>query len=161
MEEKKYPIYRFSASWNQIDFQNNFTSYYHMYKEEPTEEQLNEELNNWKNQLEKKHKEEGKHITEWHNMKYEYKEHESWCIGWSNHYTYNLFETDSEVWSSFFAFVNRKKQLNRKNGHGDSEQYDFNNKNPFYCLMGAEDIWRWNICRCEHCQKAGKITVNH
>jgi hypothetical protein len=161
MEEKIYPIYRFSASWNQIGYDKNFSSYYHMYKEEPTEQQLKEELNKWKENLEKKHKDEGINVTEWLSSKYEYKEHESWCIGWFNHYTYNLYETDSEVWSSFFKFVNRKKQLNRKNGHGDSEQYDFNNKNPFYCLMGAEDTWRWNICRCEHCQKAGKITVDH
>ena len=42
----------------------------------------------------------------------------------------------------------------------------FNNMNhdskkPYYCLMGAEDYYRWKICRCEHCTKLGKITIDH
>lgn len=40
MEEKKYPIYKFCASWDQDDFKNNCTDYFIMYKENPSAEQL-------------------------------------------------------------------------------------------------------------------------
>jgi len=46
------------------------------------------------------------------------------------------------------------------NGYYANEPHFGNNK-PFCCLMGAEDSWRWKICRCEHCQKAEKITIDH
>lgn len=139
MEEKKYPIYKFYAKWDQDDYKNNFTDYYIMYKENPSASQLEDELKELKLRTLAKHKN-----VIFKNIEYEFAEEESWCIGWFNHYTYNEFETDSEVERSFRDFVGRKKLLK------DS-----------YCLMGAEDRYRWEICRCEHCVKAGKITIDH
>lgn len=161
MQEKKFPIYHFSLQWNQVDFPKNFVSWHTMFKEKPTEDKLNDILNNEKERRINKHIEEGRPIVEWLDCEWKYVEDESWCLQWFNHYTYNKFETDQEVRKSFDDFIYRKMAQNRANGHGEIEKYDYDNKNPFYCLMGAEDRWRWKICRCEHCQKAGKITINH
>ena len=50
IEEKKYAIYDYSARWNQKDFQNNSCSVRMVYREEPTEEELERDLTIWKNQ---------------------------------------------------------------------------------------------------------------
>lgn len=155
MEEKLFPIYRFEATWDQEDYKNNGTSWHVMFKEQPTEEKLNSILEDYKKVCFEKYK----NVTDFHS-KYEFVENESWCLNWFNHYTLNLFDTDEEVERSFRQFIRRKKDFNLKNGHRETKNIE-GNKNPWYCFMGAEDTWRWNICRCEHCQKAGKITIDH
>jgi len=155
MLERKFPIYKFYATWDQDDFENNGTGYSIMYKENPSAEQLDEELQQFKLGILAKHS-----GVIFKNVGYEFVEDETWCCNWFNHYTYNQFETDSKARQSFRDFVDRKKQLNHKNGH------IFNNMNPdskepYYCLMGAEDYYRRKLCRCEHCTKLGKITIDH
>jgi len=140
MLENKFPIYKFYATWNQDDYQNNFTDYFIMYKENQSAEQLEEELKQFKLRTLTKH-----NGVIFKNIEYEFVEEESWCLRWFNHYTFNEFKTDSDVERSFEEFVSRKKLL----GEGK------------YCLMGAEDRYRWTICRCEHCNMAGKITIDH
>ena len=41
MEEKKYPIYRLSAVWDQKDFENNSTCSDRMFENKLTEDELN------------------------------------------------------------------------------------------------------------------------
>jgi hypothetical protein len=147
MEDKKYQIYRFYAKWNQVDYENNFTSCNIMYKEPQTEDDLNNALCNFKNKLIEDHITREKIITDFIESNYEYVEDESWCLTWFSHYTYNQFETDAEVSDSFYQFLCRKKV--------------FDNYNQTYCAMGAEDMWRWKICRCEHCVAQGVIRIDH
>jgi len=164
MEEKKFPIYEFYARWNQDNYENNGSEFRKMYKNEPSHEQLEEDLQRYKNNIEKKQIEEGHPVTKWLELGYKYIEHETWCLGWFNHMTYNQFEIDDEVRRSFLSFIDRKKQQNIKNGHYATEinyNIPYNPEKPFYCFMGAEDMWRWQICRCEHCQAQGKITIDH
>jgi hypothetical protein len=59
MEEKKFPIYQFWATWDQDNYTNNGSGYTVMYKEEPTKEFLDSELAKYKERLETKHIEEG------------------------------------------------------------------------------------------------------
>jgi len=140
MQEKKFPIYKFYATWDQDGFENNCSDYYIMYKENSSASQLEEELQLFKLGILSRHND-----VVFRSIEYEFVEEESWCLGWFNHYTFNEFENDSEVERSFRDFVGRKKLL----GEGK------------YCLMGAEDRYRWVICRCEHCVKLGKITIDH
>lgn len=163
MEEKKFPIYNFKASWNQDNFQNNGTSSSIMCKEDLNEEELQKKFNRWKSNIEKQQIEKGHPVIEWLHSSCEYVEHEVWTLYWFNHITYNQFETDEEVRKSFYNFIERKKELNRKNGHDDTQAIYIDGKisKPFYCLMGAEDEWRWKICRCEHCIAEGKIMIDH
>jgi len=158
MLEKKFPIYKFYATWDQDDFENNCTGYSIMYKENPSANKLEEELQQFKLGILAKH-----NGVIFKNIAYEFVEEESWCLGWFNHYTYNQFETDLEVEDSFRDFVSRKETSNLKNGH---QRNDMNmnldlKEYPYCCLMGAEDDYRWKICRCEHCKKSGKITIDH
>jgi len=158
MEENKYPIYKFYATWDQDDFENNGTGYSIMYKENPSAEQLENELQQFKLGILAKH-----NGVIFKNVGYEFYEDESWCLGWFNHYTYNQFDTNSEVEESFRDYVDRKEVSNLKNGHQRNEM-NMNldlKEHPYYCLMGAEDYYRWKICRCEHCTKLGKITIDH
>ena len=92
-------------------------------------------------------------------------EHEEWCIQWFNHYTFDIGQTDEEVLQSFEEFVRRKEAYNQihRNEYGEGK----------YCLMGAEDRWRWSgeqlkhgdylpaPCRCEYCKEQGLIRINH
>ena len=158
MEENKFPIYKFYATWDQDDFENNGTGYSIMYKENPSAEQLESELQEFKFGILAKH-----NGVVFKNAEYKFVEEESWCLTWFSHYTYNQFETDSEVERSFRDFVDRKEEFNWKNGHHVSDM-NMNldmKEHPYYCLMGAEDRYRWKICRCEHCVKLGKITIDH
>lgn len=161
MEEKKYPIYKFYAKWNQDNYENNGTGIRKMYREEPSIEQLENDLSTYKQTITNSQIEKGHPVTEWLEIGYKYFEHESWVLQWFNHMTYNQFDTDEEVERSFWNFIDRKMIQNRENGHGETEQFNYENKNPFYCFMGAEDRWRWKICRCEHCQAQKKITIDH
>jgi len=161
MKEIKYPIYKFSLRWNQDDYQNNSVGCSIMYKEIPTKEKLNNDLEEYKNYIEQLQIEKNHPVINWLEEKYEYYEDEVWMLNWFNHITYNLFETDEEVERSFRNFIDRKMQINRKNGHGYTEHHHYNKDRPFYCFMGAEDEWRWKICRCDDCKRIGKITISH
>ena len=158
MEEKKYPIYKFYASWDQDDCKNNGTGYSIMYKENPSPNQLEEELKQFKYKILAKHKNVIFKMAE-----YEFVEEESWCSGWFSHYTYNQFDTNSEIERSFRNYVERKKESNFDNGHQPTEMnFDLDLKeHPYSSLMGAEDTYRWKICKCEHCIKLGMITMGH
>jgi hypothetical protein len=75
---------------------------------------------------------------------------ETWCGGWFTHWAYDLGQSDKELLESFREFVDRKS---RQSG---------------YCLMGAEDRWRWSArdrslppCRCEDCKKLGIVRIDH
>jgi hypothetical protein len=154
-QEKKFPIYKFSFRWHQDNFENNGTGFNRIFKEEPTHEELQQIVDDTVKRTNEKYK-----VTEWLKEDYEFKEYESWALIWFQHITFNQFETDEEVERSFSDFVDRKKMINLKNGHYESDMRE-GNDSPYYCLMGAEDRWRWNICRCEHCLEQGKITVDH
>ena len=158
MEEKKFPIYKFYASWDQDDYKNNCTGYSIMYKENPTAGQLESELEQFKYGILAKHSGVIFKVAE-----YRFVEDESWCSGWFSHYTYNEFETNYNVDCSFRDYVERKKKSNFENGHQPTEM-NFNldlKEHPYSSLMGAEDRYRWEICRCERCKKLGKITIDH
>ena len=154
MEEKSYSIYYFWVHWDQDDFKNNSTSDYIMFKEEPTEDQLTEHLEIYKKQIEDR-----KGVVKWLDAGYKYVEHETWCLKWFYHSTYNLFESDKDAIRSFDRFVQRKKKLNIQNEHYDGHNSD--SDKPYHCLMGAEDWWRWEVCHCEKCKNSDWTVISH
>lgn len=160
MEEKTYPIYKFYALWDQTDFEHNSSSYLKMFKENPTEEMLEEEFATHKDLLIKKYIEKETPIIEWRKSGYDFVGNDYWMPSWFYHMTYNQFENDVDILKSFDKFVRSKEELNEENGHWDNERSEYSDK-PYYCLMGAEDRWRWQICNCEHCKKNGWTTINH
>ena len=155
MLEKKYPIYRFSAVWNQSDYQKNSSSCYQMYEEKLTQDEMDEKLEEFKTNVTK-----DKTEVEFLSSTVEYIEDETWVGKWFFHFTFNQFDNDSETEKSFQDFVMRKEVKNEENGHYNNEM-NVNNPNGYYCLMGAEDRWRWEVCHCEHCEKNKWTIINH
>lgn len=153
--EKKYPIYRFSAVWNQSDYQKNSSSCRQMYKEKLSDEDMNEKLEEFKTNV-TKDKEEVEFLV----STVEYVEDETWVGKWFCHFTFNQFDNDSEAEKSFQDFVMRKEVKNEENGHYNNEM-NTNRPEGYECLMGAEDRWRWEVCHCEHCEKNEWTIINH
>jgi len=95
---------------------------------------------------------------------------EVWSITWFSHWTHDIGFDDQQVLRSFDRFVDRMKELNRREG----SLVDGLGPEP-YCLMGAEDRFRWYgrttghpndeqtdpPCRCPACKKRGVVTVGH
>ena len=153
--ENKYPIYRFSAVWNQSDYQKNSSSCRQMYKEKLTDEEMNEKLEEFKTNV-TKDKEEVEFLT----STVEYLEDETWVGKWFCHFTFNQFDNDDDARKSFQEFVMRKEVKNEENGHYNNEM-NTNRPKGYECLMGAEDRWRWEVCHCEHCEKNEWTIINH
>ena len=155
MEEKKYPIYRFSAVWDQEDYKNNSTGSCRMFESKLSDEELKEKLEEFKQNIITKHPD-----ALFKSCECKYIEDETWVLQWFNHFTLNKFDNDNDTIRSFEQFVDRKLELNWQNGHF-KDDINPNSKEPYYCLMGAEDRYRWEVCHCEHCQKGGWTIINH
>ena len=86
--------------------------------------------------------------------------YETWCPTWFSHWTFDDGRSDEEYLRSFGDFVNRMERVDD------------------YCLMGAEDRWRWHgvaddgettdpnkytkpPCRCKHCKAKGIVRIDH
>ena len=81
--------------------------------------------------------------------------YETWCGGWFSHWTFDDGRSDEEYLQSFADFVNRMERVDD------------------YCLMGAEDRWRWHgmaddeetrtdpPCRCKYCREKGIVSIDH
>jgi hypothetical protein len=156
MNDYSYPIYRFDIRWNQLGFENNSTSFNRMFKTNPSEEELINILEKQKNHINEKYEE-----VEFLDAIYKYEGDETWCLIHFQHVTYNDHLDNEEILESFRNFIGRKETQNIENGHGYKDRYDMSNKNPFYCFMGAEDRFRWEICRCNFCKESGKVTIDH
>ena len=184
--DKVYPIYHVSVWWTE-DGENsewrhlnervavpegtdrdagegrywNSTGFSRMYREDPGIEGVTEKTHEWwpKYVAEKPlDKNPSAPI-----FKVELTHHESWCLGWFTHWTFDEGQTDEEARDSFERFVRRMEQKNRR----EATVVDGLLREP-YCLMGAEDRWRWKgdgdsppPCRCEHCKKQGVLRIGH
>lgn len=72
----------------------------------------------------------------------------SWCPGWFRHWTFDEGQSDADIKRGFLEYVERTYDINDPHiGRGS--------------LMGADELWRWKICRCDACKTLGIITVDH
>jgi len=89
----------------------------------------------------------------------EFRGYETWCLLWFQHYTLNIHLSDEELLLSFEMFVRKKEPLQR------NLDVPLKYRDPTigtYCLMGAEDRWRWKgPCRCEYCRAQGVVRIDH
>lgn len=184
MEEIKYPIYTFNLKWSQEGKQDekysnrhtdlppgriwNGTSFNKMFKEEKSQEWLDSYIKDyWEKYIENQIKLGKVKNPELVKIEAKFKERESWYLTWFQHETFDIGQTDKEVLESFERFVTRKEILN--------EVSQVKEGKDAYCLMGAEDRWRWHgaepngeqsdhsppPCRCSGCKKHGVIRINH
>lgn len=180
--EQAYPIYYIAVKWTQdimpdydtSDWQTkelpkgrmfNSTSFHRMYKEEQDIEALKYEI---EHEWLPKHF-DAKSVEKYslphlpiinpqpHEISVKFLRYETWCLEWFCHWTFDDGRSDEEYLASFERFVRRMEQL----PEGE------------YCLMGAEDRWRWRgttddgrgetkpPCRCAGCKEAGVVRINH
>jgi len=191
MEDKKYPIYFFSAKWSQDGEQDpkypnrykdlpegriwNSTGFSRMYKEEKPQEELDKIVKEWWDKyLKSKNKDEEK-ITnpELLYLKVELRHHETWNLTWFQHETFDEGQTNEEALLSFEKFVRRIEDKNQEIEwhYPEKDWYEHGHQ----CLMGAEDRWRWHgaepngdssdnspaPCRCKFCKEQGVIRIAH
>ena len=176
-DEQAYPIYNVTVRWTQdikseydpSDWQvkdlpkgrmYNSTGFRRIYKEEQNIKTLKQEIENewipkYFNTKVEKHR---LPIVNPKDVEIDVKfvRYETWCLEWFCHKTFDNGRSDEEHLASFERFVRRMQQLGEKE----------------YCLMGAEDRWRWSgitdngkktppPCRCAGCKKAGVVRINH
>lgn len=172
---KKYPIYTFNAKWSQIgkqdpDYPNSYkdlpegyiwnaTGFHRMFKEEQTEEQLEKFINEWWNKYKESDKFKESNINNV-ELNYKFKFNETFVCTWFGHECYDDGQTDEEFLNEFEQYVSRHENYQ-----------DINNmREPYICLMGAEDRWRWNSgnkeytgipCRCKYCKEQGVLRIAH
>jgi hypothetical protein len=184
-EYKKYPIYSFSARWSQEGESEypgwkeglpegriwNGTGFSRMFKEEKTQEELDQIAKDWwEKMLAEKNKEESKHPIknpELKELKVKFKEYDSWILTWFCHETFDTGQTPAEALESFEEYVSRTEAKNKKIERSCPESEHYNQ--GLKTLMGADDRWRWHgekegdpaPCLCKHCKKQGMIRIGH
>ena len=179
--EKAYQVYHLGVVWHQDgdseyskSLKNgrirNSTSSYRMYKKETSYDDVRNVGLKWWAKISNKEKYDGKHLL-LIRIEVIFQGYETWCGSWFNHWTFDMGQTDEEVVRSFERFVYRKTILNEKNGHYNNQWHSIAEDNPYYCLMGAEDRYRWSAseeygadkipCRCEGCKKYGVLRICH
>lgn len=105
-------------------------------------------------------------------VRIEFKGWETWCLQWFQHWTHDVGLSDADVLRSFENYVRRIEEANDRERTYDESGFP---KEP-YCLMGAEDRWRWSgladgknpsgertppPCRCEFCKKHKVVRIAH
>jgi len=151
--DKAFPIFKLEAhlSYNGVENDCVFSS--RMYKALPSAEQTFKDLEEWWQDFINKEPlhGDGISIVQKHpvllSLNLLLTEYETWCIRWFSHYTYVDGRSDEELLQSFYRFRDRKLPLHYKEK---------------YCLMGAENIWRFSPpCHCEECEKLGITHIVH
>ena len=175
--EQAYPIYSTTVRWTQDIGSNyelsdwqvkdlpkgrmyNSTGFTQMYKEEQNIEMLRHEVEDERipKYFDVKAEEHRLPIVNPRDVEIDVKfvRYETWCLEWFCHKTFDNGRSDEVYLASFERFVRRMQQLDERE----------------YCLMGAEDRWRWKgitddgeqtppPCRCAGCRKAGVVRINH
>ena len=176
--EQAYPIWRISARWSHEGehrpdcpkWHENLpegrvwdaTSFYKMFREEVTVSVVEATAREWwLYPNEKKGDKPADPV-----IILSFLRHETWCLSWFQHWTFDVGQSDEEALSSFSRFVDRMEELNRR-----ETTHENGIEHPAYCLMGAEERWRWRgdprkpdsppPCRCEFCKEQGVLRIGH
>lgn len=175
-KEQWYPVYRFEIWWEithpmtKYDNMGNAvecSSWDRQYREPPTPEELESEVRRlWLAFLVAERSggclptlaDRGAKLIGYRVTMVEI---ETWYQIWFQHVSLNTHLSDEELLESFRRFVQRKTPADvrlRMLGPEEKRTPD----TEYYCLMGAEDRWRWKgPCRCEHCQAQGVVRIDH
>lgn len=171
-KEKLFPIYTFSLEyviehptkyWDEIGHLTETCEVDYMAPEPMTVQELEDKLRAiWLNALKREPlgslptlADQGAKLL---NYCVSLKKYDNWCLTWFSHQTRNVHLSDEDLLESFRRFVERMYPAH------DRLRYDYQHDDgrEYYCLMGAEDRWRWKgPCRCEHCVAQGVTRIDH
>lgn len=194
-DEAAYPVYWLELGWScdgehSDDYGGNHeglpegriwnsTGTFKMFREVPTRYSLQLSIRDVWAALVKKAEEEGKHTNPIPSLlSYRFERWETWCGSWFSHWTLDAGQDDAAALRSFGNFVRRMERLNHEEGYLRKYTTDDGEEHSYwadaYCLMGAEDRWRWHgtedgdtekrtdpPCRCKHCKAQGVIRIGH
>ena len=178
--EKAYPIYSVRIEYtHDINDENmkyigknqilpnsrakGYISYSQMYKKEQDINEIKQEVNEktWVNFIkvhDRRTLEEGRIPIDkptLESIDISLLRYETWSLTRFSHWTFDDGRSNIQYVESFARFVARMKQVEG------------------YCLMGAEDVWRWHgksdddkertdpPCRCMHCKNKGIVRIDH
>lgn len=171
-----YPIYRFFIKFKYKNFKdeewkNNSLLHSIMFKESKTNDELDIVAGDIINGLNDKYK----FVHPLQSYEYKLLRYETWCLGWFDHYTYDIGQSDSDLYESFERYVRRYENMQNLSVDEIVKLGD-----NYVCLMGAEDRFRWGHhkrdeigkmidpeeflsgpCRCNKCKEAGIIRIEH
>jgi hypothetical protein len=185
--DPKNPIYNLRFRWNEDGEHDpkypkwheglpegrvwNSTSVYKMYRTDPGLAAVEQDARDWWEPYKVSDKREGKNPSE-PEITVEFIRNETWALSWFSHWTFDVGQSDAEALASFERFVARMQRLN-----ADERKYIETEHGGYwhdaYCLMGAEDRWRWAgvrddggnttpaPCRCDGCKKLGFLRIDH
>jgi len=178
--EQAYPIYAFAAKFIEDGKHDpkyiwmheglpegriwNTIQEYRMFRQELTSSKLYREAEQWWTNYQKTRAD--KHCSDW-IVTVLFVRYETWCGSWFQHWTFDTGQSDEQTLASFGRFVCRMTPLCNRHRELPIDQQ--------YCLMGAEDRWRWHgasedggtsittdpPCRCRYCKKQGVIRIAH
>ena len=162
---KTYPVYKLSAKWEYTtddcpDIKKNSLGHDFMEREILTNEETEKYLEKFVTDLRASEEEKGRHVCSPIKLDLKQTGLDTWCQGWFNHWTFNQFASEEEAFADFLDYVNSIERKNMVNGHRPNGIV-YDNPEPFECLMGAEDHWRWKLCHCEICAEQGITTITH
>lgn len=163
-DDPKYPQYGVSVRWkynNKDGKRADNSVYLHlMFKEDPGSDGVATLIQNeWWPQFRENRPigTDGASLPDWDITQ---QPDETWCLGWFQHWTFDVGQSDGEALASFDAFVGRYRHMQDR-----ADEFP----GVYRLLMGAEDRWRWGknsndgktVCRCKSCVKQGKIRIDH
>ena len=148
----------------------NSNGYTDMYKEDPGIEAVRAKAWEWWRWYVDRKKDDGTCVRDTNPFDVEltikFVRRETWCLSWFAHWTFDVGQSDADAIGSFTLFVERMKDLNMRESVYTESGY----LQEAYCLMGAEDHWRWYNnsdergnppCRCDGCKKNGRLVICH
>jgi hypothetical protein len=162
--EKIYPKYSIGVSFTEGSSSPTGTDWTTMFREPRTTQDIINELQTiwWPNYI-KKHQDSNDP-----RFDVQFIGNDTWCINWFNHWTFDIGLTDEQILESFSNYVGRIKCANEYIRYNDDSNL-LNGREDFFCLMGAEDRWRWHgenehdqsPCQCIHCKGQKLIRIGH
>jgi hypothetical protein len=154
--QRAYPVWVISARWDNKEYKNNGTSFTVSYRVNFSEATMHKKARRWFEKMVAK-KFPGEKI-EPNELKVRFIEKAVWYGMWFHHRSLNLFPDEATARKSFQDYFWSLKQ---KRGDRD---YDANFITPSgyeYCVMGAQDYWRWKYCGCKQCKRLGITIIKH
>lgn len=154
--EKAYPVWRIHARWNNKEYQNNGTSFIITNRRNYSIDTMQRRAEKWfKKYIKDKYPNEK---IEPILLEVEYFGKETWSGSWFSHISLNRFETEKEAFESFQRYMNTLKQKDYSDPY--SGMY-ITKSGQEYCVMGAEERYRWVYCDCKICKRKGITLIKH
>ena len=84
-----------------------------------------------------------------------------WTLTWFAHQTFRDDRSDEQLHLSFHEYVDKYRWHQEEHRYHGPAEFEKRFGEPYVCLMGAEDTWRWKLCECQLCKDKGIAVFEH